>query len=60
LFSFHYQEIAFQTFARQQSSNCVIHGGELSFLVHRKSQEVGIPHLLMTRQALSEWFKRMG
>lgn len=33
---YHYQEIAFQTFVRQQRSNCAIHGGKLSFLMHRK------------------------
>ena len=37
LYSYHYHEIAFQTFVRQQRSNCTIHGGKLSFLMHRKS-----------------------
>jgi hypothetical protein len=35
--SYHYQEIAFQTFIRQERSNCTIHGDKLSFLMHRKS-----------------------
>jgi hypothetical protein len=58
--SYHYQEIAFQTFVRQQRSDCAIHGGKSSLLVYRKSQQVGIRHLLMARQALSEWFKCVG
>jgi hypothetical protein len=37
LSSYDYQEIAFQTFVRQEGSNCAIHGDKLSFLMHRKS-----------------------
>lgn len=34
---YHNQEIAFRALVRQQRSNCAIHGGKLSFLMHRKS-----------------------
>src|SRR5580693_6410539 len=43
----------------QQRQDGSIHCRELSFLMHRKSQQIGIGHLLMTRQSRSEWFKRL-
>ena|ERR1700675_1378894 len=43
----------------QQRQDGAIHCRELSFLMHRKSQQIGIGHLLMARQSRSEWFKRL-
>ena len=57
--SYYGHEIAPGAFVRQQRSNGAIHGGKLSFLMHRESQQIGIRDLLVAHEASNEWFKRL-
>jgi hypothetical protein len=52
-------ESTFAAVFGQQRQDGPIHCHELSFLMHRKSQQIGIGHLLMARRWRSEWFKRL-